>query len=301
MKRHVRQISLCLFGSMTMLLVSSTASEAGLFCWPGHPWFGSPTVSYYRGANYGPVTRSSFFAPRRVYYARTYWPGRSICVPCVSVCSPCACPTDVCSVTSKAGSSRIQPTPEDSAGLRTYRKEEAPMDAQEKQEKQEAGDSPFGPRKGDGFSAPKKNDDADESNGKVERETLKPPVDPEDPFEETEETVIKRRKPAPVKTPSEDGIDGKDDADKQVPVKNDAKDAKSETEENEIETEKTPEAGESRIRPLNVDARITWRTTPRRTRLNISSTFVSPKIVRSQVRPNTDWVPVSQGAKIVSK
>ena len=73
-------------------------------------------------------------------------------------------------------------------------------------------------------------------------------------------------------------------------------------EKNEKKTpEETKESGANpqlRVPPLNLDEKITWRSTPERTRLILRATFRSPRIVRKSVQPDTQQTPVSWGAEV---
>ena len=59
--------------------------------------------------------------------------------------------------------------------------------------------------------------------------------------------------------------------------------------------------GELRLPPLNLDNKVTWRTAPERTRLNVRSTFKSPAIARAPIESNGKWAPVKESTKLVKK
>jgi hypothetical protein len=52
---------------------------------------------------------------------------------------------------------------------------------------------------------------------------------------------------------------------------------------------------------LRLEAKMTWRAEPLRSRLVIRSRFPTPGIARTRVNPNADWMPVTGETKIVRK
>ncbi len=71
--------------------------------------------------------------------------------------------------------------------------------------------------------------------------------------------------------------------------------------------EKAPKAEQEtnfpplRVRPLNLDQKITWKAAPRAERLTIRANFSAPVIVKQDVPSNSGWFAITDSAKIASK
>jgi hypothetical protein len=52
---------------------------------------------------------------------------------------------------------------------------------------------------------------------------------------------------------------------------------------------------------LKLEEKITWRTVPTRTRINVRASFGNPKVVRTRVDVNRGWVTLPTESKIVAK
>lgn len=104
--------------------------------------------------------------------------------------------------------------------------------------------------------------DAEEKSGAARRDTLR--IDDTIP-----DTIIPQRQPAPVKPPVEES----------------SSDGFSER---------------IAVRPLGLDHKITWRTTPLRTRLVRQSKVETPSIARTKADPNAGWLPASE-AKVARR
>ncbi|QDT80830.1 hypothetical protein Mal35_43050 [Gimesia maris] len=70
---------------------------------------------------------------------------------------------------------------------------------------------------------------------------------------------------------------------------------------------KTPKAEQEtnfpplRVRPLNLDQKITWKSAPRAERLTIRTSFSAPQVAKQDVPVNTGWFAITDSAKIASK
>lgn len=69
---------------------------------------------------------------------------------------------------------------------------------------------------------------------------------------------------------------------------------------------KTPKAEQEtnfpplRVRPLNLDQKITWKSAPRAERLTIRTSFSAPKVAKQDVPVNSGWFAITDSAKIAS-
>lgn len=55
-----------------------------------------------------------------------------------------------------------------------------------------------------------------------------------------------------------------------------------------------------RVRPLNLDQKITWKSAPRADRLTIRAHFSAPKIAKQDVPSNSGWYAIDDTAKVAS-
>jgi len=71
--------------------------------------------------------------------------------------------------------------------------------------------------------------------------------------------------------------------------------------------EKTPKAEQEtkfpqlRVRPLNLDQKITWKSAPKAERLTIRAHFSAPVIAKQNVPANSGWFAITDSQKIASK
>ncbi len=56
-----------------------------------------------------------------------------------------------------------------------------------------------------------------------------------------------------------------------------------------------------RVRPLNLDQKITWKSAPKAERLTIRAHFTAPRIVKQNVPVNSGWYAITDSTKIASK
>lgn len=56
-----------------------------------------------------------------------------------------------------------------------------------------------------------------------------------------------------------------------------------------------------RVRPMNVDEKITWKSAPRAERLTIRASFSAPQIAKQEVPTNSGWFAITDTAKVASK
>ncbi|QDV52477.1 hypothetical protein [Gimesia fumaroli] len=56
-----------------------------------------------------------------------------------------------------------------------------------------------------------------------------------------------------------------------------------------------------RVRPLNLDQKITWKSAPRAERLTIRAHFSAPRIAKQDVPANSGWFAITDTAKVASK
>ncbi|HAH43924.1 MAG TPA: hypothetical protein DCM07_03545, partial [Planctomycetaceae bacterium] len=56
-----------------------------------------------------------------------------------------------------------------------------------------------------------------------------------------------------------------------------------------------------RVRPLNLDQKITWKSAPRAERLTIRTSFSAPRVAKQDVPVNSGWFAITDSAKIASK
>lgn len=56
-----------------------------------------------------------------------------------------------------------------------------------------------------------------------------------------------------------------------------------------------------RVRPLNLDQKITWKSAPKAERLTIRAHFTAPRVVKQNVPANSGWFAITDSAKIASK
>lgn len=71
--------------------------------------------------------------------------------------------------------------------------------------------------------------------------------------------------------------------------------------------EKAPKAEQEtkyprlRVRPLNLDQKITWKSAPKAERLTIRAHFTAPRIAKQSVPTNSGWFAITDSTKIASK
>ena len=56
-----------------------------------------------------------------------------------------------------------------------------------------------------------------------------------------------------------------------------------------------------RVKPLNLDQKITWKSAPRAERLTIRAHFSAPRIAKQNVPANSGWFAITDTAKVASK
>ncbi|QDV19864.1 hypothetical protein Pan153_45330 [Gimesia panareensis] len=56
-----------------------------------------------------------------------------------------------------------------------------------------------------------------------------------------------------------------------------------------------------RVRPLNLDQKITWKSAPRAERLTIRAHFTAPQIAKQDVPTNSGWYAIDDTARVASK
>jgi len=309
---------------LTVGVAHPRPSHAGFF--PDVYWalFGPPGTPYFAGYRgyYGGGPFNTGFAPRpraingrayRVTYystpgfrtstsyygggfstqpggcarpTRTFFVPASPCQPCPVVCDPCAV----------GGSSHIRPAPGTSPGTsngngpRTFRKPESdsngtgssdgtkpPIPDKDDSEFKSRDDTkkfkPTRDEKKQKDESPFKLPGSDDGNGgdsgfsgnkgnRTQRKALKPNLKDND----SSGPIIRKNKPAPPKPPVEDDNDGKSD-----------------------------EPSGPKIDLPNLDAKITWKPTIRRTRQIIRPVITRRQLTRSTVDPNAGWKPVRRG------
>ncbi len=282
MKRRVIRGTLILTCSLALWTGFESESDACLFPWMvGHH-------SGYWGAAYGPYYAPVYRPVYRPVYPPACCPPAQMfygpaCSPCGSVCSPCGpsvYPGGACGV-------NPQPQPSVTPGKDWKPTETVPKTFSDDQPGAKKKPAPANPNVGNGKASPfdESNDNGQpESPAPTETEVRKPvlPVPP---------TVIEKKKPAPASLPPEE--EGKKDS------KNGGSSEKSEKSEKETPKEDVKESGANpqlRIPTLKLDNKITWQSTPKRTRRSLQATFHNPKIVRRSVNPNVK--PAPRGTKI---
>ncbi len=222
------------------------------------------------GPAYRPVTpRTSFYAPWPTMGYSSIWG----CGPaCPIVCDPCMsgnCATGAgdCGVT-------VNSSPDVSMGEGSQEPELAPNQYEPDGQKTFAGENNSKkvpePEPDSGFRPRKSGNDA--ANPGADPFNRPNEISPDNGMENRDAfklpSVIEKPKPAPVVPPGEEA------------------------------RKKTS------VPPMNLDAKITWRPTVRRTRLNIQADYVSPVVVRTNVTSQSDWPPATtpvQTEKIVRK
>lgn len=126
--------------------------------------------------------------------------------------------------------------------------------------------------------------------------TNPPPAGTTSPFGDRDEGFRPRNEPAPMTDPSRtESYRFESPEAETIPQRTNSADG----EQPEDATRETGD--ELRLPPIDLDDKVTWRTVPERTRLNVRSTFKAPTVARAKVDPNRNWKPVSAGTKLVKK
>lgn len=297
MRPRIAQWTIGLFGSLMLVGIAASSTEACLF----HGWFGCapPSRTTYFGAGFGcaPACPTPY-RTRRSFFGGAFFGCPTVCDPCCSVACPTGAGTTGTGGTTGGGtsggglqlgepSSTPQPTPADQDTPRTFREDQTPS-AEPQDQPDTSEDSPFAPRESEGFRPTQPSgtqEGPDDAAG--QHEAQKVPSQGV-PSEDVRESVIRQKKPAPTDppTPSEE----------QTPQEN-----QSGPKSIEAKSPKPSQSTGQRVSPAGLDDTITWHATPQRSRLIVRPTFGAPKVVRTKVNVNADWVPGPQGTKVVRK
>lgn len=278
MKRHVLfKITLTIACAFTIVSASSSTSHAqGVVPSIWQFFFGPPHAGYYYSPYGGRVT----YGYRPAYRPVVSFYGPASYGNCATQCSPCGVPacyspcgaTGACGVNYGTANGQEQAANPEPMPDPTFTNDDSETDGDGRKSEDGSTNSEGDE---DGFKSRRSGDDADGPQG---IEAFKQPATGND-----DGSVIDDKQPAPAK--------GDDDTSGAGGGNNE-----------EGNTDKKAAARRPlRIRPLNLDDKIAWRAVPQRTRLSVRASFSSPKIARTIVKPNSQWLPVPADQKIVQK
>ena len=293
MKRRITRGILTLAFSLALSVGLESTSNACLF--PG--LFGPGCGCW--GPVYRPCYPPVYVPPRcpppQTFYGPVYPTCGPVCSPCRPACPPCGpvfCPSGSCGV-------NPQPQPAvktddgwqpSDAEPKTFADEEPTTVKEPAAVKEPMPEAAEDVKPADPFNQPGEKPKPEFPSPDESPKAPAPgKIKVEKPVSPVPETVIEKKKPAPPALPLDEN--GKED------VKSGGDSEKTEK-ETPGETKESGTNPQLRGPSLNLDEKITWRSTPKRTRLVLQATFRSPKIVRKSVDPNARRAPVPRGAEI---
>lgn len=340
MKRRALQVVYVVLFVLTALVSSSKTGQAGWFSRAWYPMYApaSPRTyrSYYVGyrGGYYPIR----YAPRYVYYRSGYSPCATSCSPCATSCSPCgtACASGNCTVNSPT--KKIEPIPMNEVPpKKTFAGDEKVPDPDklDPDNFDPSLDEPgAGPRKTEKSPTPTptKTQAQDPAKKTVEEDRFKQPIKTNDSADKKTDPVPEKTEtpgsakvdelpgPGPIRTLPDSPLSKRPPAGTDTPKAKapfnpfgdepfgDEKKDPFGDQKKKTDSSKADDAGKSAadVKPLPVpslklEEKITWRTVPTRTRINVRASFGNPKVVRTRVDINRGWVTLPTGSKIVAK